>query len=167
MPVMHVTWLAPVYLPLNSRVTIAQLSRDGTKAYFWEVYQVSPDVAQRRLPSGSWFMMASKDKLNRTSNDNKNDIPNDKHILEPDTALQKVRQSSTKMTEKTATFGRIIAVEGDLLMRRTDLTGLHLTCTTVVAPPLTELSTTKSRKSKPGGIYGSAFLFMKEITNFT
>lgn len=113
-------------------MTVAVLSRDATKASFWEVYQVSTSVAQKRVPGGSWSMSASEDKLNQTNKENKEDISNDEHTIKPEIASDGSLQSSTEMKEKVVTFGKIIAVDGDPLMRRTDLTGLHLTCTTVV-----------------------------------
>lgn len=112
-------------------MTIAVHSPDTVEASFWQVYQVSPNVYQKRLPAGRWSLSTSKNKLNQTRNENPEESK-EKERIEFAIEVNENQQSSTEMVERDVTFGKLIALAGDPFLRRTDLTGLHLSCTTVV-----------------------------------
>ncbi|XP_047487930.1 probable glutamate receptor [Penaeus chinensis] len=64
--------------------------------------------------------------------------------------------------------GRLEMVEGDPLLRRQDLSGFHLRCTTLSAPPRMILQSRAGGEAVDvEGILGHVFRHLQEVTNFT
>ncbi|XP_037797156.1 probable glutamate receptor [Penaeus monodon] len=68
---------------------------------------------------------------------------------------------------KTLSFGVMTAPVDDPLRHRSDLTGLHLACTTIQYHPLTALTLRPNNTVTVEGVLGSFFQEMASRTNFT
>lgn len=98
--------------PAPPQVTVAVIPPEGAAAKVWQVYQVAPGMEKRLLPAGRWLQLTP----------------------EADEELALVRgqwRSPDRLEERKVTFGRMLGVVGDPLLRRADLSGLRLICTTV------------------------------------
>ncbi|XP_042873578.1 uncharacterized protein LOC122254123 [Penaeus japonicus] len=49
--------LKSVFIPINSKLTVAKFSLDGKIATLWEVYQVAEQFKQRLVPVGRWALV--------------------------------------------------------------------------------------------------------------
>ncbi|XP_063880766.1 probable glutamate receptor isoform X2 [Scylla paramamosain] len=142
------TWLLPLTLPLDTRVTVATLPPEDSTTPLWHVYQVTPAMEKRTLPAGRWIPPTLLD---------------DSHL----DAFRKEVPATERVEERRVTYGRMVAVVGDPLLRRTDLTGLRLACTTVNESPHTILTTHSNGTFSVTGIFGGVVSSLQEITNFT
>ncbi|XP_069974744.1 glutamate receptor ionotropic, kainate 2-like [Penaeus vannamei] len=68
---------------------------------------------------------------------------------------------------KATAFGILEAPVDDPVVRRRNLTGLHLTCTTIMYEPLTIPKKQADGKIIVEGLYGKVFSTLQQITNFT
>nr|XP_045605359.1 probable glutamate receptor isoform X1 [Procambarus clarkii] len=143
-------WLHHLYLPLSSKVIVATYT-EGEKEErampWWQVYQVSPATEKNVLASGIWSL--------GTSVSGENDWV--KGHLRPGESVE----------ERQMTYGTVRAVKGDPLPRRTDLTGLHLSCTTIHTSPHTVLTEGNNGTVTVAGIFGGVLKLLQELTNFT
>ncbi|XP_042229189.1 probable glutamate receptor [Homarus americanus] len=161
-------WLASLYLPLNSRVTIASFSEGNPAAVtLLQAYQVSSVSRLHLDPSGSWSLISAV----TTGSDPQNEKAYSSSPYSHDDAVWSTFKSSLPSPEDvgvyTLRFGRLEMLDGDPLLRRDDLTGLHLRCTTISSVPRTILTPAPGGTVTVSGILGNAFHYLKEITNFT
>lgn len=97
----------------SPQVTVATYSEGEPAARLWQVYQVSPSLEKKVLPSGGWSPGTPASGTDAWS------------------WLRDSLRSGESFQVKELTFGSMAAVTGDPLLRRSDLTGLHLACTTI------------------------------------
>ncbi|XP_037803358.1 probable glutamate receptor [Penaeus monodon] len=142
--------LEPVFLPLDNKVTVANMSADGARAWLWESYQVSRTAAPRRLLVGRWTSY----KEGLTLDQIKEDASKDSRI-----------PKAVDVGIRAMKFGILEAPLDDPSLRRQDLTGLHLTCATIQHPPFSIWEEGKNGGLK--GILGKVFYTLSEVTNFT
>lgn len=117
------------------QVTIANLSNDGETATLWETYQVSRKTKKHTVLVGRW---TSKTRPSNT-NDGERIERCPAHVCdeerERNMSSQDLRALSVSKDVdtgvKSLTFGVLQAPIDDPHLRRQDLTGLHLTCTTI------------------------------------
>ncbi|XP_042876134.1 glutamate receptor-like [Penaeus japonicus] len=164
--------LATIYLPLTNRITVANLSADGEAATLAEVYQVGEHLQQNVVGSvGRWTSSSSfsekqpgKEPSTRTAT--KNIIPiSEDATLDYLRALSKPKEVDVGV--KTLAFGTLEAPVDDPLLRRRDLTGLHLVCATIEYEPLTILKPQGDGSMRVEGVLGKVFDALQEVTNFT
>ncbi|XP_050701285.1 uncharacterized protein LOC126987866 [Eriocheir sinensis] len=141
-------WLEPLTLLLDSMVTVAVIPPESASATLWQVYQVAPGMDKRLLHAGRWLLPTP----------------------EADKELARVRgqmMPRDRLEERKVTFGRMLGVVGDPLLRREDLSGLQLTCSTIHEPPNTLLKPRQYGTVIVTGIFGDVVTTLQQITNFT
>ncbi|XP_042212385.1 uncharacterized protein LOC121859530, partial [Homarus americanus] len=125
-----VQWLNQLYLPLDNKVTVATYSEGTTYASLSQMYQVSPTMKKEILPSGQWSLRAPS--LGKSSLDEaKGTQRTRRHVKRAWEEFKSSLGSGERAEAKEVTFGVVWGVIGDPVLRRTDLTGLHLRCTTI------------------------------------
>ncbi|ROT61506.1 Protein CBR-GLR-5 [Penaeus vannamei] len=182
--------LKPVYLPLNNKLTVANFSQDGSSASLWESYQVDPQFPQRVVHVGRWtnarpssthltFTPPHSQSHSPLSNNSQNQIQNDKEepVSEKEGGAETGNKASftihstvsngVEVRTKHLRFGVLEAPVDDPHLRRQDLTGVHLRCTTMQLPPMTMLENNIDGSVTVHGITGKFFDTMKSIMNFT
>lgn len=98
----------------------------------WETYQVSQKNKQRIVPYGRWVSNTNTEDLNAQSEtiDAKTRTGNKaRDSLHPFATLGPSKDFKVKARKMR--FGVLETLEGDSVLRRTDLTGLYLECTTL------------------------------------
>ncbi|ROT78933.1 putative glutamate receptor 2-like [Penaeus vannamei] len=165
--------LQPVHLPLDNQITIANFTIDGEGASLWESYQVSSYNAKRLLKVGHWRRArrcpdAHLDCLS-FSNEVDEGLPSSDGSTptSPRAAALLSIPKEVKTALLTMDSGVLLAPADDPVQRRKDLTGLHLTCTTIDYLPVIALEEGPVGSVRVGGLLGKFFLTLKEITNFT
>ncbi|ROT77379.1 putative glutamate receptor ionotropic, delta-1 [Penaeus vannamei] len=134
----------------------------------WETYQVSQKNKQRIVPYGRWVSNTNTEDLNTQSEtiDAKTRTGNKaRDSLHPFATLGPSKDFKVKARKMR--FGVLETLEGDSVLRRTDLTGLYLECTTLEYEPFTILKPQADGKVELEGVFGKIFDALKEITNFT
>lgn len=165
--------MQPVHLPLDNQITIANFTIDGEGASLWESYQVSSYNAKRLLKVGHWRRArrcpdAHLDCLS-FSNEVDEGLPSSDGSTptSPRAAALLSIPKEIKTALLTMDSGVLLAPADDPVQRRKDLTGLHLTCTTIDYLPVIALEEGPVGSVRVGGLLGKFFLTLKEITNFT
>ncbi|XP_047487272.1 uncharacterized protein LOC125038077 [Penaeus chinensis] len=161
--------LERIYLPLNNKITIASFGADGEPATLSEIYQVGRHLRQIVVgPVGRWLPSAgthaAAELLTRTSGSAESRM-HKASTRESPTALPKPRE--VDVAAKSLAFGTLEAPVDDPLLRRRDLTGLHLVCTTIEYEPLTILKAAGDGAVRVEGVLGKVFDVLQEVTNFT
>ncbi|XP_042891241.1 probable glutamate receptor [Penaeus japonicus] len=163
--------LTSVYFPLNNQVRIANLSHDGRMATIWETYQVSHRNKPRIVPYGRWVSNTktrAPDTQTETKEPDTRTTSGAKATNSPPQPFAMAGLSSdSEVKTKTMEYGVLEALEGDPLLRRTDLTGLDLKCTTLEYEPFTILKRQSNESVVLEGLFGNLFNGIREITNFT
>ncbi|XP_037803393.1 uncharacterized protein LOC119597824 [Penaeus monodon] len=164
--------LQPIYLPLDNQVTIANLTVDGEAASLWESYQVSQSHGKRLLKVGHWTTAprcpdAHLDCLSLSDEAEEGNPSSGGSTPTSDAAAPLSIPKEVGTAQVSMAFGVLLAPVDDPLQRRHDLTGLHLTCTTIDYDPLIVLEEGPGGGVRVGGLLGKFFLTLKEITNFT
>ncbi|XP_042892008.1 probable glutamate receptor [Penaeus japonicus] len=160
--------LSPLYLPLNSKVTITNFSTDGKFANIWEAYQVSQHLKQRVTPVGSWRDCSRRRNIPfGERNTDVNGLTSDKKPSSSVPATSFSIPADVEVRRKSMTFGVLEGPVDDPFLRRQDLTGLHLTCTTITFPPLIVPKENGDGSVTIHGILAKYFDTMKEVMNFT
>ncbi|ROT84725.1 putative glutamate receptor ionotropic, delta-1 isoform X2 [Penaeus vannamei] len=165
--------LEPVYLPLSNMITIANFSSDGKVATLWESYQVSEHLEQRTQPVGRWVSIARPPHARTDTHAQfESATAGEKlaaegvfssHPLVAGLAIPKV----VRVERRRLGVGALEAPVDDPPLRRRDLTGLHVRCTTVEYEPLVVLKHHLDGTVRVKGLFGKVFDALREITNFT
>lgn len=135
------------------QLTVANFSQDGSSASLWESYQVDPQFPQRVVHVGRWTnARPSSTHLTNPphsqshsplSNNSQNQIQNDKEepVSEKEGGAETGNKASftihstvsngVEVRTKHLRFGVLEAPVDDPHLRRQDLTGVHLRCTTM------------------------------------
>ncbi|KAK3866460.1 hypothetical protein Pcinc_028004 [Petrolisthes cinctipes] len=178
---LHSLHLTSPYLPLHSRVTVGVYSEGSHKVALMEAYHVTTEHNLTHQLSGSWVLHSAHDQFKEEDETLKNlpksafrnsrlkagegvlNLPGD---VDWDTFKKDLRPGEKVLT-KSVKFGRLEELQGDPILRRDDLTGVHLRCTTIQSPPRTILTPAADGGVEVTGILGSAFKHMMEVANFT
>ncbi|KAK4320049.1 hypothetical protein Pmani_009070 [Petrolisthes manimaculis] len=178
---LHSLHLTSPYLPLHSRVTVGVYSEGSHKVALMEAYHVTTQHNLTLQLSGSWVLHSPYNQFKEEDETLKNlpkstfknsrlktgegvlHLPGD---VDWDTFKKDLRPGENVLT-KSVKFGRLEELQGDPILRRDDLTGVHLRCTTIQSPPRTILSTAADGGVEVTGILGSVFKHMMEVANFT
>ncbi|XP_071523389.1 probable glutamate receptor [Panulirus ornatus] len=156
-------YLGKLYLPLDSRVTIASYDENNETVLLLQAYRVSPTEKIKLEPSGIWLFSSSftsnQQQQFKTSSSISDHIQWD--------SVKRASEFAENLRFRCLRFGCLEVLEGDPLLRRDDLTGVHLRCTTISSPPRMILTHMEDGSVVVSGILGSAFDYMKEVTNFT
>lgn len=101
------------------------MSAKGDAAALWESYQISEHLPQRVIPVGRWTRKKGETKPSRPEG-----LGQTMKASTPRTSSPSVpKEVETK--RKSLKFGVLEAPVDDPLLRRQDLSGLHLTCTSI------------------------------------
>ncbi|XP_064090206.1 probable glutamate receptor isoform X2 [Macrobrachium nipponense] len=152
--------LSQVSLPINSKVVVALVDVESRGAILLEAYKVAPKLPLRLHVIGTWLLnnISEDDALHRHFLAVKGVIPEELKDL-PNQRL---------LVSRKMKYGVMTYIQGDLIIRRRDLTGLHLRCTIIENPPF--IYTTRTHVdgtvALQGG-YASLFYLLQKITNFT
>ncbi|XP_047487922.1 probable glutamate receptor [Penaeus chinensis] len=167
--------LENAYLPLDNQVKIANFSdvNDRSSATLWESYQIGPNYDQHLTPVGRWTLTT------RDQNDPSNNDSSDDHDFSGDSkgfrgespsppASREIAIPNTvSVKTKVLKHGVLEGPVDDLLFRRTDLSGLHVTCTSIDYKPLNIITHREDGTIHVKGILGKIFDMLREVTNFT
>ncbi|XP_066940326.1 glutamate receptor ionotropic, kainate glr-3-like [Macrobrachium rosenbergii] len=152
--------LDQVYIPINSKVIVALVDVNSRNATFLEAYKVAPKMPIRLHAIGKWLFNSnsSDNSLRKTLPVNKSlfldefkDLPNQRRL-----AYRKMK------------YGIMAYIKGDLIIRRRDLTGLHLNCTVIETPPFVFI-----KRRRPDGTVSlqgptaDLFYLLQKVTNFS
>ncbi|XP_063843812.1 probable glutamate receptor isoform X2 [Scylla paramamosain] len=146
--------LANLYLPLHNRVTVAAYSPDvtSTSVSLLQCYHVSEGDTLRLQWFGAWH-------YDRT------DIRNAFHDPWRKTRVEK--NLDAPVLSRRVVYGVLESLEGDPVLRRNNLHGIHLRCSTISSPPRTILKPAKDGAVDVTGILGRAYEHMMQVANFT
>ncbi|XP_063600731.1 probable glutamate receptor [Penaeus indicus] len=131
--------LEEVYLPLDNQVKIANFSdgNDPPSATLWENYQLGQNYDQHLTPVGRWTL-TTEDQTNPSNNDSSDDYDfgdDSKGFMGGSPSSPTSREipipSTVTVKTKALKHGVLEGPVDDLLFRRTDLSGLHVTCTSI------------------------------------
>ncbi|XP_050720035.1 probable glutamate receptor isoform X2 [Eriocheir sinensis] len=154
--------LGTLYLPLDNRVTVAVYSPepDNTTISLLSCYHIHEGDVLRVKRDGAWYYNSQEKETNgcnNNNNNNNNENSNEGTCKEKDAPLL-LRQM---------TYGVVEVLEGDPVLRRRDLHGMNLRCTTISSPPRTILNKVQDGSVEVTGILGSAYKHMMQVANFT
>ncbi|XP_042883098.1 glutamate receptor ionotropic, NMDA 2A-like [Penaeus japonicus] len=153
--------LKSTYLPLDNMVRIANFGDDKQTATIWETYQVGEAFEQRLTTVGRWTRKGYNDLSNDSS-------PNGTAVTSTPLPPNGISISTAVTVKaKTMNHGVLEAPVDDPMLRRNDLSGLHIKCTSIEYSPFTILKYQDDGTMHIGGIFGKIFDLFQEITNFT
>ncbi|XP_071520979.1 probable glutamate receptor isoform X2 [Panulirus ornatus] len=155
--------LKRVYLPLNSQVTLVNFTREGTRATLWQSYQVAFNLKHNIVLHGHWYAITPH-HLPDSAGDSADDGEPQSSSSDSE---EEEEEKTTGWVKRTMRFGVLVAAMGDPVLRRRDLTGLHLRCTTVHEEPFNILTRRSDGSVSVSGIFGLIFNTVQEATNFT
>ncbi|XP_068235886.1 probable glutamate receptor [Palaemon carinicauda] len=150
--------LRQVYLPLNSKVTVATLDTEGGgSAVLWETYHVSPDFDLKESNLGYWIHRNPSDPP----------IPNELFLESFSFAEGHSNNLPYEARYSKLRHGFMYSMEGDAFSRRTNLMGLYLRCATLQEEPFIVIKRKKDGSKEVTGIVGSIFTHLQTIMNFS
>ncbi|MPC07730.1 Glutamate receptor [Portunus trituberculatus] len=147
--VVHLTSRSDVHL--FGQATVAAYSQDvaSTSVSLLQCYHVSEGDTLRLQWSGAWHY----DRIDFGTN-----------FHEP---WKRTRIEEDVDAPVVLVYGVLESLKGDPVLRRSNLHGMHLRCSTISSPPRTILKPAKDGAVDVTGILGSAYKHMMKIANFT
>ncbi|XP_069974745.1 probable glutamate receptor [Penaeus vannamei] len=160
-------------------ITIANISPEGDTATLWEAYQITAHMDQKLTRVGLWTLRQDE---STTPHEHHNQGDPNARTTTGEWALHShplrngvLRGASSTirgrkgMVRKSMRYGVLEAYLDDPIMGRTDLTGLHLRCTTIMVryAPLTTVIERGDGSVLLAGFYGKILDTLQEWTNFT
>lgn len=123
-------------IPFAMQITVANFSSDSETATLWESHQVTEHLEQRILPVGRWVSGGSLAGSTGVPNPSRGttareDLAAEEVLASHPSVARVVLQESVRVERRTLDFGLMEAPVDDPPLRRLDLTGLHVRCTTV------------------------------------
>ncbi|KAK7074049.1 hypothetical protein SK128_004528, partial [Halocaridina rubra] len=140
-------------------VIVAVVNIKGQEATLWEAYQVAENLPQRINKVGSWITNDGNSAKKRDQN-----MPKGRKPLEDQ---KKSQEPIRGFSEKREMFGIMNSTTEDLIIRRRDLTGLHIRCSTIQSEPSTQFNENGDGTVNVGGTLGLVYQLLQQVTNFT